>query len=219
MRTIPILTILLVVIIISNTMVYATRDSLPACIVSIKKDTQNLVSEYGYKEQRWFAITKKKNLSPENYPDKMTITKFYNDNCQLVCTWTKGGIAGLNKVAPDTIEKEKIKLLNTLTLPDMIQKVATQKNTKEIQEFIYDGKTLYLIPNNTPPAYELAKKGVATIDEPYYDEKGKLIAIFKRATTGSFLRAQQWQPVTFKPALLFKTKNEWLRKGDTYILQ
>lgn len=197
-----------------------TIDSLPSCIVRMKKnDSLITIVEYNYKAQRWFVIEKKITKPEKNYPDKMTTTKFYNDNCQLVCTWVKGGIAGLNKVVPDTIEKDKIKVLNILTLPDTIQKLGIQKNIKEIQEFSYNGKTLYRILNNTLPAYELAKKGIATIDEPYYDEKGKIVAIFKRATTGTFLRAQQWQPTSFKPTLLVKTINKWTRKNSGYLLQ
>jgi hypothetical protein len=42
-----------------------------------------------------------------NISDRQTIIKFYNDSCNLVCTWIKGGIAGMNKVKPDSIEKEK----------------------------------------------------------------------------------------------------------------
>lgn len=198
----------------------STTDSLPSCIATMKEN-DSLISfvEYNYKAQRWFVIGNKTTKPLENYPDKMTTTKFYNDKCQLVCTWMKGGIAGLNKVVPDTIEKEMIKMLNIRSLPDTIQKLGIQKNIKEIQEFMYNGKTLYRILNNTLPAYELAKKGIPTIDEPYYDESGTVIAIFKRATTGTFLRAQQWQPASFKPALLVKTMNKWIRKNTGYLLQ
>jgi hypothetical protein len=39
----------------------------------------------------------------------MSHQEFFNEDCKIVCTWTRGGIAGLNKATPDTIEKEKIK--------------------------------------------------------------------------------------------------------------
>lgn len=199
--------------------VYAVTDSLPACIDSIKNKTSATVAVYDYKGQHWFVVAPKAKTPPTNYSDQMTYIKFYNSNCQLVCTWTKGGIAGLNRVTPDSIEKEKIKLLTQPMPPDTIQKIARLKNAFDIQEYSYNGKKLYCLTSKIPSVTELAKKGISTKSEPYYDETGKLIATFKRATSGTFMRSQHWEPSSFQTTPPIKTKNSWILKSDLFVLQ
>lgn len=211
--------ILLLTILLLSGNCYAATDSLPACINTMKISTESSVTEYEYKGQRWFVFTKIIPPVEPNVSDKMTITKFYNDSCRLACTWTKGGIAGLNRVMPDTIEKEKIKNIAEPLLPQTIEKLATAKSALSIEQYTYQGKLLYRLIQLPLTANQLAAKGIKVIDEPYYNEQGTIIILFKRATSGSFLRAQRWEPASVKPADVTKTKHGWKRNSTGYMYQ
>jgi hypothetical protein len=211
---------------------YAGIDStMPPCIKS-KVDSNRLnVSEYDYKGQRWF-VTAKANAKVENYPDKLTTLQFYNENCKLVCIWQKGGVAGLNKVTPDTIDKKKIILIRSIKfdtlkkkdtsinyLPGPVIKIADLRHGITIQEYMYMGQRLYLInvPLTIDQRKELINKGIVTVDDPYYDEKGKTIILYKRALEGSFMRAARWMPASVKQVDIIKVQNGyWYRKDGTF---
>jgi hypothetical protein len=193
----------------------------------MKISTESSATEYEYKGQRWFVFTKITPPPGPNVSDKTTTTKFYNADCRIVCWWTKGGIAALNKVIPDSVEKNKIKKLAQsdqyaqnpadTVLSDTIRRLAIQLNARYIQQYDYNGQPVYFLATSTLPAYELAKKGIATIDEKYYTGEGKLVATFKRATTGTFMRSQHWEPASFVPSKLILLKRKWVKKNDGYI--
>lgn len=208
---------------------YAATDSLPPCINTIKISTESFVTEYEYKGQRWFVLTKIKPPHENRISDKIYNTKFYDANCKLVCTWTKGGIAGYNKVSPDTIEKAKIKIkditpkdsskkisVTSNALPDTIVKLALAKNVQEVVEYLYQDKILYRF--HYPSYYDqLPKKGCVTYDDPYYDKNGKVILVYKRAIKGMFTRAEHWEPASVKRSDVTKVKNGvWLREKNNY---
>jgi hypothetical protein len=209
---------------------FATIDStLPPCIKNQMDSNQLNVTEYDYKGQRWF-VTVKANAKVENYPDKMTILQFYNDQCKPVCIWRKGGIAGLNKAIPDSIDKSKIILLRTIkydTLPKKISSYLPEPVAKQagilygisIQEYLYKGQKLYLInvPLSATKRKELLSKGIVTVDEPYYDERGKVVILYKRPLEGSFMRAAHWVPASVKQVDIIKVQNGyWYRKDGSF---
>ena len=186
-------------------------DSLPACILKMKqKDSLLIVEEYDYKGQRWFLIGKKTTQPVENYPDKMTTTKFYNHNCQLVCTWTRGGIAGLNKVSPDSIDKTKI-IKIAEKVPEKIMQLAIKNNALSITEYEYLGQTLYFL--NTRNNDSTPKPMI--VRELYYDKNGREIITFQRATSGAFLRAQRWEPYDVDTKKLIKKGIVWYNPSKT----
>ena len=208
---------------------YAATDSLPACINTMKISTTSFVTEYEYKGQQWFVFTKIHPPRENEISDKMTHTKFYDAGCKLVCTWTKGGITGMNRVTPDTVEKLKIKKIEIVpkdsikkyynylnALPDTIIKLALAKNSSEIKEFLYQDKILYTF--RYPFSYKpIPKKGSVTIDNPYYDESGKVIIIYKRAIQSTFLRAERWVPASVKRSDVSEVKNGvWTREKNNY---
>ena len=208
---------------------YALSDSLPPCIAEMKISTESFVTEYKYKGQRWFVFTKINPPRENRISDKIYNTKFYDANCKLVCTWTKGGIAGFNKVTPDTIEKAKIKkieiiqkdtikkyLTNSNALPDTILKLALAKNVEEVKEYVYRDKILYTFHY---PLYKnkLPKKDSLIIDYPYYDETGKMILVKKSAFQSMSSRAEYWQPISVYNSDVKEVKNFiWLREKNNY---
>ena len=209
---------------------YAATDSLPPCINTMKISTESFVTEYEYKGQRWFVFTKINQPHENKISDKIYNTKFYDANCKLVCTWTKGGITGFNKVTPDTIEKAKIKKVeivledsikkystNSNALPDTILKLALAKNVQEIKEYLYRDKILYTF--RYPLYYQpVPNEDNVTIDIPYYDKTGKLILIYKRAIRSTFLRAERWEPASVKRSDVTEVKNGvWIQEKNKYI--
>ena len=210
---------------------YACVDSLPSCLIQMNKAFPRMkVSEYDYKGQSWFVIVQDSLSKIVQTPDDRTHTKFFNKDCQLVCTWTKGGLVPLNRVIPDSIEKTKIiKLprpgkidpqhpLDTV-LSDTIRRLAKQLNARFVQQYDYNGQAVYFLATITQPAYELAQKGVSTTEEKYYDSAGKWVATFRRATAGMFSRSQRWEPSSFVPSKLVLTKSKWVKKNDNYIFE
>ena len=176
-----------------------------ACFLKMKQeDSLLMVNQYDYKGQRWFKMENKTTQPVENYPDKMTTTKFYNDNCQLVCTWTRGGIAGLNKVSPDTIDKTKI-LKFAEKVPEKIMQLAINHNAVSISKYEYLGQTLYFL--NKRDNYSTPQTTI--VREPYYDKNGSIIITFQRATRGAFLRAQRWEPYDVDTKKLIKKGIVW----------
>ena len=209
---------------------YAATDSLLDCINAMKISSESFVTEYEYKGQCWFVLTKINPSRENEVSDKITHTKFYKANCKLVCTWTKGGIAAFNKVNPDTIEKAKIKkieivqkdtikkyLTNSNALADTILKLALAKNIQEVKEYLYRDKILYTFRYSL--YYQpLPKEGSVTIDIPYYDKIGTVILIYKRAIRGTFLRAERWEPDSVKRSDVTEVKNGvWIREKNNYI--
>ena len=230
MKNILIHITLFTTIIILSSNCYAATDSLPACINTMKISTESFVTEYQYKGQRWFVFTKINPPRENKISDKIYNTKFYDANCKLVCTWTKGGITGFNKVTPDTIEKAKIKKVeivqkdtikkpsaNLTALPDTILKLALANNCSEIKEFLYQDKILY---NFSYPLYykqQLPEKGSVTIDDPYYDINGKVILVYKNAIQATFTRAERWVPASVKRSDVNEVKNGvWMREKNNY---
>lgn len=128
-------------------------DSLPACFLKMKqKDNLLIVREYDYKGQQWFGMRRMLSLKESQTSDRMYHLEFYNKNCKLVCTQTKGGIAGLNKVLPDTIDKTKIikiaydaykrvqKKVAVDTLPAGILKMKQNDSLLTVDEYDYKGE-------------------------------------------------------------------------------
>ena len=207
---------------------YAATDTLPPCINNITYATPRAVTEYEYKGQHWFSFTITSPASEKNYPDKLITTRYYNYDCHLMATWMKGGIAGFNKITPDTIEKEKIITLRTIiidttnlqkTMPyghlsDTINKLAQATNASKIKEYNYKGIKLYLLLS---PTSNIQIKST-TIDEPYYDETGKIILIHKRAVKPMYSRSEKWIPENIKTnEVIAIPKGEWNRKENHYI--
>ncbi len=207
---------------------FATYDSLPACIKARKLSDKNLVTEYEYKGQRWFVFTETLQPKENNTSDNIYITKFFDASCRLVCTWTKGGIAGLNKVTPDTIEKANIKKVETdkkdtsrksntisIALPDTIVKLALAKNIREIHEYFYKDKILYTF---LYPLHHQLPRDTHYVDNPYYDETGKVILMYVSARQSMFSRGERWEPSSVKRSDVTKVKNGvWLRQKNNYI--
>ncbi len=122
-------------------------DTIPDCISYMKTDTGKLLSKYEYKGQYWYAFQPALKVV-DNNSDKMTTITFYDSTCHVVAKWTKGGIAGLNNVSPDTVDKKSIIPLwaekdsavtkasaySKTVLPDTIQKMAILKKAKWIQQ-------------------------------------------------------------------------------------
>ena len=230
MKNILIHITLFTIIILESGNCYAVTDSLPPCINTIKISTESLVAEYEYKGQRWFVFSKINPPLENKISDKIYNTKFYDANCKLVCTWTKGGIAGFNNVTPDTIEKAKIKKIeivlkdtikkpsaNLTALPDTIVKLALAKNVQEVKEYLYRDKILYTF--RYPLYYQpVPNEDNVTIDIPYYDKTGKVILIYKRAIRGTFLRAERWKPASVKRSDVTEVKNGvWIQEKNKYI--
>jgi hypothetical protein len=132
------------------------QDTIPPCITHIKTETGKRITKYEYKGQYWFAFQSSLKVV-DNNSDKMTTITFYDSTCRVVARWTKGGIAGLNKVTPDTVDKKNIIPLwaekdtvskqiadyKKYSLPDTIQKMAILKKAKWIQQSDCAGKIYY----------------------------------------------------------------------------
>ena len=163
---------------------YAANDSLPACINTMKISSESVVTEYEYKGQRWFVFTKIVPPNKNEISDRIYKTQFYDANCKLVCTWTKGGVTGMNKVTPDTIEKAKIKKIKVVSpvttqkqkehwenvLPDTIVNLAHRKHSEWIEQRSYKGEYLYLFQDIT----DISTSKV-TFNGSYYNNKGEIV--------------------------------------------
>ncbi|MBP9103900.1 MAG: hypothetical protein KBF82_08570 [Chitinophagaceae bacterium] len=163
---------------------YAATDSIPSCIMDMKKTFPLLsVTEYQYKGQPWFLIVKDTVAEKVvKNADHQTHLKFYNQECELVCTWTKGGIAALNRVIPDSVEKEKIIKLPTQPdtaakknsipatdiLPDTIAKLAIIKGITWIEETNCKEDNLYRFENKKA----MKNNGVPVFDGAYFNQQG-----------------------------------------------
>lgn len=174
-------TINVVLLVFCGMNVKAATDSLPPCISNVLHIEPRIVTQYDYKGQRLFSY--KTNYQPklQNNSDQMSTIRFYNYNCQLVFTWIKGGVAGLNKTIPDSIQKEKIitirvdtldtivakKMQSPPALPDTIAKMALQKNSGWIEESSYKGNYYYRLEAPAPNS----NSQKTTFGGPYYNEK------------------------------------------------
>ncbi len=185
---------------------YSNVDSLPACILKMKqKDSLLIVDKYDYKGQQWFVMRRMLTLKESQMPDRMYHLDFYNKDCKLVCTHTKGGFAGLNKVSPDTIDKTKI-IKIAEKVPEKIMQLAIKNNAASISEYQYLGQPLYFLHINHP--YNSSKDSI--VIKPYYDIRGKVIIFLKRVTNPDFTRTERWEPYgTVQPEKL-------LTKGDIW---
>ena len=74
-------------------------------------------------------------LKESQISDQMYHLEFYNKDCKLVCTQVKGGIAGLNKVKPDSIDKTKIVKVTDEKVPEKIMQLAVKNNAASISEY------------------------------------------------------------------------------------
>ena len=196
----------------NNSRTLITDTLLPPCIKLWKKNNPARVSEYNYKGQRWFVFeSKQQDTLEKNISDRQTIIKFYNDSCNIVCTWTKGGIAGMNRVKPDSIEKEKIFMIYSepYSVPETLLQIALSKKSIAIDRYEYKGQVLYKLIDSAQSPNELNKKDIKFISEYYYNEKGKIVLEFRRATASMFYRAQRWIPANTEPAKLIRIKNIW----------
>lgn len=186
-------------------------DSLPSCILKMKqKDSLLIVNKYDYKDQQWFGISK---ILTEQEMKKVNYIKtiiFYNSDCNLVATWQTGGnyIKRVDKISPDTIDKNKIIKITGEKAPEAIIKLAIKNNAAYITEYEYLGQTLYFLNDRNDKFNLNAEKKMITI-KPYFDKNGREIIRFQRANDPSFLRAQGWQPYTVKPEKLIKKGIIW----------
>ena len=162
-------------------------DTIPPCIAHIKKETGKRLTKYEYKGQYWFSYQPLEKVV-DNNSDKMTTITFYDSTCQVVARWTKGGIAGLNKISPDTVDKKKIiplwaekpdtvtaktaaKTPVANTLPDSITRMALSKKINWIEESNCKEVTLYRFEKVTS-GNNSSKIEFAGL---YYNEQGKAI--------------------------------------------
>lgn len=178
-------TIILILAVSCCSNLFAATDSLPSCVASQLQIEPRTVTYYDYKGQKLYSYKTIYQARPSNNSDQMTTTRFYDSNCRLVCTWTKGGIAGLNKMIPDTIQKDKIIAIRTDTLdtvvvkklavitslPDNISKLAGLKKSNWIEESNYKGNYIFRFQN---PADNPTTSKV-TFAGAWFDEKGKPI--------------------------------------------
>ena len=183
----------------------SAQDSLPPCIVNLSTKEPVIFYKYEYKGQQLFSFKTAEQLANEkkNLSDKMITTRYYDYNCQLFCTTIKGGVAGLNKTMPDSVEKTKITLVKTIVLdttitkpatpvynlPDTIANTARQKKSQWIEETTMEGKTVY--------RFQLKINNAKIIFAgPYYTESGAIATVGKingktawwYASKGTFLR-------------------------------
>lgn len=132
------------------------------------KDTINkyegLVAVYSYKGQQWFGVTNKAN---NNISDRQVITKFYDSDCRLIATNVKGGIAGINKMIPDTVEISKVLPL----ISDAIKRISEQLSIKRIVVCNYRGNVVYLLTVKS----DAGNRSTLKITDSYYSEMGDLI--------------------------------------------
>ncbi|MEJ7826597.1 MAG: hypothetical protein WKF91_00315 [Segetibacter sp.] len=201
-----------IIFLISATLLYGCSyaspavDSVPACILKMKqKDSLLIVDKYDYKGQQWFCLRRMLTLKESQISDQMYHLEFYNKDCKLVCTQVKGGIAGLNKVKPDSIDKTKIVKVTDEKVPEKIMLLAIKNNAASITEYEYQGQTLYFLFKEKD---RKAQKMMIVI-EPYYDKTGTEIMRFKRANDPSFFRAQGWDPHTIQPEKLVQKSTIW----------
>ena len=180
-------TIILILAVSCCSNLFAATDSLPPCVGPVLQVEPRIVTQYNYKGQQLYSYKTTNQTRPQNASDQMTTIRFYDSNCQLVFTWTRGGIAGLNKLTPDSIQKEKIITIRTDTLdtlvakklqpltnlPDGIAKLAIQKKSYWIEENNYKGNYIYRFQN---PADTASTSKVIFVGS-WYDEKGKAIPV------------------------------------------
>lgn len=180
-------------------------DTIPPCIAYMKTETGKLLSKYEYKGQHWFALQASLKVT-DNNSDKMTTITFYDSTCKTVARWTKGGIAGLNKVTPDTIDKKSIIPLwaekdtvvkqtsdyKKYTLPDTIQKMVILKKVKWIRQSDCAGKIYYNFQ-------DLSKSGAGNtiaFETMNYNEQAEPQAKIPFGKV-SWWRVSETYPVTF----------------------
>lgn len=179
-------TILLILTVSCCSNLFAATDSLPSCVGQVLQVEPRIITYYDYKGQKLYSYKTTYQTRSTNNSDQMTTTHFYDSNCRLVCTWTKGGIAGLNKIVPDSIQKDKIiiictdtvdtveikKLVTITSLPDSIVKLAILKKSNWIEENNYKGNYIFRFQN---PADNPTTSKV-TFAGAWYDEKGKPVS-------------------------------------------
>jgi hypothetical protein len=190
----------------------AQTDTIPSCLLDkTKGDSMLQVKQYYYKGQLWYSLANKK---PVTQSDMIYHIKLMTANCKPVGEWTRGGIAGLNKIIPDTIDTKKIwlKQSHSFFIPDTLGVAASRHSAYKIDAYTYKGEPLYKMISYTTPE----QKKQMIIREYYYNYNGKLILVYKRATEGSFMRAQGWETTGVDPAQLKKLSYSWQRIGTTY---
>lgn len=154
----------------TKTSIHKNNDSAdvkkwPDCFTKAGKDTSTFLMRYTYKGETWYLKQTKK---PETkISDKMVYLKFYNNQCQLVCTWTKGGIAGINKIVPDTIDKDKI----IPFVPDTVLKKAIAEKITTVTICRMNDSLVYLISKKTVAQ----NRSTYYFEDRYYNEDGKLV--------------------------------------------
>jgi hypothetical protein len=190
--------------------VKAATDSLPPCISNSLQIEPRIVTQYDYKGQRLFSYKTSAQTKPNNNSDQMSTIRFYDYNCRLVFTWIKGGVAGLNKTMPDSIQKEKIitirvdtldtivvrKTQSTPVLPDTIAKLALKKNSGWIEESSYKGNYYYRF--ETPASNSTSQK--TTFGGPYYNEKAIIVTPAKSSMIAWWhIRNGKFSRTPFRP--------------------
>ncbi|MEJ7674277.1 MAG: hypothetical protein WKF59_16680 [Chitinophagaceae bacterium] len=169
-----------------------------------QKDSLLIVDKYDYKGQQWFSMRRMLTLKESQMSDRMYHQEFYNKDCKLVCTLTKGGIAGLNKVLPDTIDKTKIIKVGG-KVPENIMQLAIKYNGISISIYEYLGQPLYLLKFQ----YSRLHNPKQIIRESYYDKNGIEKISYKRATDPAFSRQEGWEPSDVQPEKIISKSVIW----------
>lgn len=193
-----------------------TQSSFPGCLQKNAGDSTLSVQEYYYKGQIWYGVTPK---NIKKVSDYMATTQLFDTACGIIGNWKKGGIAGLNKISPDTIDTKKLWLRQShpFIIPDTIRIIATQQHASSIDAYTYKGEPLYSMPPKK--ILSPAEKNKKIIREYYYRADGSVVLIYKRAAEASFMRAQGWETPGADPAKLKKLFYHWQQYGDDYLYQ
>lgn len=170
---IPRIVLLLLMITATGTICKA-QTKIPNCIKDSIDKYEALVALYSYKGQPWFGVTNRTN---NNISDRQIITKFYDTDCRLMATNVKGGIAGINKMTPDTVAISKV--LPFIT--DTIKRISEQLSVKRIAVCNYKGAIVYLLTMQSVAG----NRSILKITDNYYSEMGNLIL------TNTYI--QNWQ--------------------------
>jgi hypothetical protein len=195
---------------------HTQSSAIPACLEEKAKDSTWLIQHYYYKGQLWYGFSRKNTAKVSDY---LATIRLANGDCDTVGQWKKGGIAGLNRLTPDTIDVKKLWLrqFHSFLLPDTIRSIAKQQHAFSVDAYIYKGEALYLMAVKkilTP-----AEKSKKIIREYYYRIDGTVALVFKRAIEGSFMRAQGWETAGVDPLQLKKLSYYWQQHAGDYIYQ
>lgn len=185
----------------------------PPCMEEKATDSNTMIRQYYYKGQLWYGVSHK---PPPKQTDNLITIELFDRDCNAMGKWKKGGIAALNKLQPDTIEVKKLWLrqFHSFIIPGTIRLIAQQQHALAIDAYVYKGEPLYAMPSKK--ILTAAEKNKKIIREYYYRADGTVVLVFKRATEGSFMRAQGWETAGVDPLQLKKLSYYWQQNAGDY---